>query len=269
MSGNRKLQVLNYRMAGLFERNTEKERVFQRQLEYSLLCPYCSSKLDSVDIEDHGHWQLITWGCYGCGWFCEVEPSEVHAFSFAPAILAALPENAEVSASNLARSLLTQRDLVFEIDPTELEKVVAATLSPMMKCEAHHVGRSHDGGIDVLLLRDDRVDTVVQVKRRTKPNAVESVSVVREFLGAMCYADSRSGIFVTTGDHFSKEAEKLATTCVSKGKVDKFELVDCRKLIEMMRLVWIRTDPPWAEHLKARKRKSQQTAAADADKPRR
>jgi hypothetical protein len=250
-------------MAGLFEWNNQKEWICARQAEYSLLCPFCSSKLDSVDVENHGHWQLITWGCYGCGWFCEVEPSEVHAFSFAPAILAALPENVKVSASDLARALLVQRDLAFQITPIELEQVVAVTLGSLMKCEAHHVGRSHNGGIDVLLLRDGQIDTVVQVKRRTKPTAVESVSIVREFLGAMYYADSRSGVFVSTGDHFSKEAEKLATTSVVKRKVEKFDLVDCQKLIEMMQLVWIHTDPPWAEYLKARKKDTQQTAAAD------
>jgi hypothetical protein len=79
----------------------------------------------------------------------------------------------------------------------------------------------------------------------------------------MYYADSRSGVFVSTGDHFSKEAEKLATTSVVKRKVEKFDLVDCQKLIEMMQLVWIHTDPPWAEYLKARKKDTQQTAAAD------
>jgi len=255
MDKTHKLQVLNYRMSGLFEWSSEKEEIYARQPEYSLRCPFCSTALESVDNEDHGHWQLITWGCYGCGWFCEVEPSEIHAFSIMPAVLAPFPETTEVPAPELARALLAQHDLVFQISPTEFEKVVAATLGPLMNCEAHHVGQSHDGGIDVLLLRNGKTDTVIQVKRRTKPSAVESVSVVREFLGAMYYTDSRSGVFVSTGDHFSKEANELASTSVARRKVDRFDLVDCCKLVEMMRLVWIRNDPPWAQYLKARKKK--------------
>ena len=83
---------------------------------------------------------------------------------------------------------------------------------------------------------DSGVKTFVQVKRRMVKNKVESVKEIRDLLGAAYSEDVRSCVFVSTADHYSLEAQKLANKMVEVRKFDRFDLIDCKQFIEMLKL---------------------------------
>ncbi|MBL0107096.1 MAG: restriction endonuclease [Ignavibacteria bacterium] len=52
----------------------------------------------------------------------------------------------------------------------------------------------------------------VQVKRREKIDKTESVSTIRDFLGAILLGDYPKGIVVSTADKFTKPAQKSSSS---------------------------------------------------------
>jgi hypothetical protein len=110
-------------------------------------------------------------------------------------------------------------------------------------------GRSGDGGIDLILVLSD-APLAVQVKRRTKPGSVESVEAVRLFLAAMQIRGVTGGLFVTTADHFSRQAHNVAAQAVTLGLVSRFDLIDRHKFFTMIGA--IRSDgvpAEWQHHI--------------------
>lgn len=129
-------------------------------------------------------------------------------------------------------------DKIYGIHTSKMEELVRDVFSDFYPtCEAKLVGKSHDGGKDVILIEDDGQRFFVQVKRRTDKHATEAVSFVRDLLGASLVEDNVKGcIFVSTADHFSKPAKEFAKKAVDKRRVDSFELVDCSHFLGMMEL---------------------------------
>ena len=84
-----------------------------------------------------------------------------------------------------------------------------------MDCEIKLVGKSHDGGKDLILLNGEN-QTFVQVKRRTQANKVEGVSCIRDLIGASIIGEAKACVFVTTANHFSKPAQDAAKKVVEK-----------------------------------------------------
>jgi len=107
-----------------------------------------------------------------------------------------------------------------------------------------HCGRSHDGGVDLIMIDSDN-PTLIQVKRRQNPDYVESVSVIREFLGALLINRSKKGIFVSTSNHYSKETIKTIDMILKENIVTRFELVDFKKFTEMIGIIKSEKDEPW------------------------
>ena len=249
------IEYLGYQMARFGSSDPEAQRIDKIQPQYSQICPYCKTKLKSVLSKDHGSWGYITFACYGCGWYCGVETSEIHPFYCDSAILKANLLRGPIPSEEIARALLQQRDLAYKIDPIDLEKAVTATLGTLFDCRAEHVGGSHDGGIDVLLL-DGETQAVVQVKRRSRRSAVESVSIIREFLGAMVLSQSKYGVFVSTADHFSREAVQAAQSAQQLGVIEKMDLIDSSRLVSLLKLAWLQKSPPWAGFVEAQQRET-------------
>jgi len=98
-----------------------------------------------------------------------------------------------------------------DYSPTEVEKIMCELLGQHYRCEVHHVGRSGDGGIDLLLLEGDKIGAV-QIKHHPHTNKRESVVPVREFIGAMVLNQVARGVFVTTADGFTGPAKSAAAT---------------------------------------------------------
>jgi restriction endonuclease Mrr len=115
-----------------------------------------------------------------------------------------------------------------------LEKLVAEIFRASRSFqEVIHVGKTNDGGVDVILVATSSERILVQVKRRTRPS-IESVSTVRNLLGAMIAHGTLDGIVVSTADHFSSYAQSFVEK-LTKGKIAyKIELKDFGKLKEMI-----------------------------------
>ena len=131
------------------------------------------------------------------------------------------------------------------ISPRKLEQLVGSVFSDFLSCEAVHVGGPGDGGYDLVLLIGDR-PALVQVKQRVDPRRAEPVALIREFLGALMLAGSSTGFFVTSAGRFSR-ASQTAAEQASRTIVDKIELVDAAKLIDILKLVEENAEP-WRFH---------------------
>lgn len=109
--------------------------------------------------------------------------------------------------------------------PKEFEEYIADLFSRLgYKTQA--VGKSHDGGIDVIAGKDS-IEHYIQCKKFIRSQVM--VHDVRDFYGALADKLSNSkGYFITT-NKFTLEAEKFAE--------DKpIELIDGQKLIEYIHL---------------------------------
>lgn len=83
-----------------------------------------------------------------------------------------------------------------------MEKLVASIFRKHFLCEMKEVGKSHDGGIDLIMIESEN-PTIIQVKGRKTSSRTESVKEIRDLLGATLPPGSSNCIFVTTADHFS------------------------------------------------------------------
>jgi hypothetical protein len=84
----------------------------------------------------------------------------------------------------LLNALAKDKRLLHQIHPTKMEELAQSVLSDFFNCEVMHVGKAGDGGKDLIVIQKDE-PILVQVKRRSKENAVESVSTVRDILGTI------------------------------------------------------------------------------------
>jgi hypothetical protein len=125
-------------------------------------------------------------------------------------------------------------DKITNIHDKKMEELVASVFGDFYNCEAKVVGKSSDGGIDVILIDSDS-PTMIQVKRRRSLLHTESVSGIRDLLGATLLNQTNKCIFVSTADKFSKEAEKTASLAIKLGLVKKFDLVDYDRFVSMLK----------------------------------
>ena len=128
----------------------------------------------------------------------------------------------------------THPDKIININDKKMEELVGSVFSSFYQCEAKIVGKSSDGGVDIILIDGDK-PTMVQVKRRKNLNKTESVSYIRELLGATLLKQSKNCMFVTTADKFSCDAKKTASLAINLGLVERYELINRERFISMLR----------------------------------
>lgn len=126
-------------------------------------------------------------------------------------------------------------DKIYSIHDKAMEKLVKSVFETHFSCDVELVGKSHDGGKDLIMI-DSGEKTYIQVKRRKSKEKVEAVKEIRELLGASYADDVKSCIFVSTADHFSSDAAKLAKNVVQTRKCDRFDLIDCKHFLDMLQL---------------------------------
>jgi HJR/Mrr/RecB family endonuclease len=129
-----------------------------------------------------------------------------------------------------------------------MEELVGFVFSDFFNCEVQYCGKSHDGGIDLVLVMADK-PVLVQVKRRMKPTDVEPVSSVREFLGAALLAGHTDCIFVTSADHFSSVGQAAARKALTRGLVTRYDLIDRRRFLDILDLVRTTKTEVWKEQV--------------------
>ena len=218
------------------------------------VCPFCSGNFEiretngphwfspNVSVCPHcGYWTLgghYTSAGYVGGW---------NMYLYWNAKLEEYELNDDsVPIIELKEYLAKHREAVRDISPTKLEVLVSDIYRETGDySEVIHVGRPMDGGVDVVLIKNESETTLVQVKQR-KEGKTESVSTIRNLLGAMYREGSLRGIVVSTADAFSWCARKEATGEVPNfGITYEIDLIDEGKLNEMIVSGQNRSEP-WA-----------------------
>ena len=203
-------------------------------------CWFCGSKLLSAgwDKEYLGWEELYV--CPSCTWNYSVRGGAIPDMDPIVETISFLHSSDLSSKEELlptvAIELLGNWNRVHELHPSKMEEFVAGLLKGVYDCETKWVGRSGDGGVDVIALIADK-SVVIQVKRRSKANHVEGVSIVREFCGAMLARGDHSGMIVTTANHFSRAAVEFVDAVTATPVISSIELIDSRMLSSMFDLV--------------------------------
>lgn len=179
--------------------------------------------------------------CPGCSWTYHAFLSDGDSTTSVECIDILRPfsisSRTELLLTAIAAELVENWEKVHQLEPSNLERFVAAVARPMLQCETRWVGRSWDGGIDVIaLLADEPV--VLQVKRRRRQESVEGVGVVREFCGAMIAGNYKRGIVVSTANHFSAAAKATSRLIVENSRIESLDLMNVKDLCDIFNLIW-------------------------------
>lgn len=165
-------------------------------------CPFCKERMqpvyqnnksdtigvdlfESIDIWecDCGFWEAFSRFSEEKDLIYEVD--SMHWEKLYYSIIASVEDlEKEKAVKQLVYEIRKDSKLLYKINPTRLEQIAQYVFSSHFNCEVEHIGQSHDGGVDLLIINSDK-PILVQVKRREKASSVESVSTVRDFLGAM------------------------------------------------------------------------------------
>lgn len=115
-------------------------------------------------------------------------------------------------------------DYIINLSPEQFEKLVLKLLVKMGYGEAHHTGKSGDGGIDGIIDEDKLgLDVIhIQAKRYAIGNNVGS-EALQAFVGALAGQNARKGIFITTSD-FTKNVKAYFPNGVKIVKINGVRL---------------------------------------------
>lgn len=215
-------------------------------------CPFCSSQLENVflgirsepkggDLYESGK----IYECKNCGWwtykFRVSEDAdlidEVRSYYTDSRYYGIMKSynitDKELPIEVLSAELKKKPDILYDINPYKLEELSQEILKGVYDCKVNHVGKTGDGGVDLLILEADE-PILVQVKRRKNPNHVELVKGVREFVGTLFIEGQRKGIYISTAKRYSKGSKETAEKLIRNRKLDYFELIDYDKLCSLM-----------------------------------
>lgn len=223
-------------------------------------CVYCACPLPIVSDAETGAFgtpdfrRIVVRACDQCGWWAgddyyravEYElpngNSEIDSqWMLSVACLRRFRLDAPDAPIEELRRYLRRDDRITQVSPRALERLIGSIFSEHLHCGAVHIGGPGDGGIDLILL-DAKEPLAVQVKRRSTGEA-ESVTYVREFLGAMLLAGYKRGLFVTTAPRFSQAAQQAAVLAKKLPCVDGIELVDAKRALDILRSTAVETAP--------------------------
>ena len=251
------IENLNYSHPIELYRNYPNDHRYPKwvyELRNTNSCPLCKSKLECILFEsakvDSEYFAWHMYGCDVCGWWRANEfPNSYFNGYFYVGILHSTSETDPDLITGITR-IEENLSTLFAMEPTGFEHFVGKILKEHYDCEVIHVGKSHDGGIDLILVESQQGRMPVQVKRRSSPEAVESVSIVREFRGAMLLKGYNRGIIVTTAHHFSPSAVVASKPQPDHLAPQSIDLVDCRRLLDIMgTLIKRRPNPEFFKQL--------------------
>lgn len=229
------------------------------------VCPFCNKQqailIHNVDIIDRPMWldgtfreTEMIWKCPNCGWWEYHYQNQSDAMNeglrFSEIkIRTAVLRKYELGDKHIPIHILNDYiqknpEKIYGIHHGKMEELTQSVFREHYNCEVELVGKSHDGGKDLILVNSDD-PIIVQVKRRTQPDKVEPVSTIRELLGATQLAEARSCIFVSTADHFSGPAVAAAEKALQLKLVDRYDLIDYHSFIDMLNLQQNKDISPW------------------------
>jgi hypothetical protein len=130
-------------------------------------------------------------------------------------------------------SLSEIREKLYEVSPSDFEVLVRELMHYLGYPNVKVTGKSHDGGIDVLSTRNtsNGIERVAAQCKRYRGNV--SVSVARDFLGAISNDQSiKQGFLVTTGE-FTADCSRF---CMSSGKIRPISGIELAKYVKQFGL---------------------------------
>jgi restriction system protein len=223
-------------------------------------CPYCKVPLgvafrtqDYPGLEyDYDNDRTVS-TCPDCGFWTvyKYTACDSATIAYMEEFFEAYLRNFEVSSAQIPvetlRAYLKKNEARFhEVNPTKFEELVGSVFRDVLQCEARHVGRTGDGGIDLIVL-DAETPLAIQVKRRRDGRSTEGVDTVRTFLGAILLKGVQRGAIVTTARAFSPAGIAAASTAQKLSLVRQFNLIDFPSFLSMYRLVADRDVHPWLQ----------------------
>lgn len=144
--------------------------------------------------------------------------------------------------SETIKYLAAKYDQRFSIHPRIMEEVVASVFRGV-GYEAEVTSFSRDGGIDVILRKDDKNRIGVQVKRTKRSIEVEQI---RSLLGAMMLKGITQGIFVTTSK-FQCGSKNLVLQAEKRGYY--IDLIDSDRFLNTLKLSQQGNKDPYHEQI--------------------
>jgi len=241
-------------------------------------CPFCKvatelahsdSSLTYPDWLDGGYYDAkeTVKKCPQCGWWrlrCKkvtTGDTDARSVEVTSGILKKYQlDDKSIPIQTLQEYINKNNDDVIHIHDKSMEKLVQSIFREHFACDVELIGKSHDGGIDLILV-NSASPTVVQVKRRKKLAYTESVSGIREFLGATLLAkpdkilgdsslrNAKNCIYVSTCSKFSKHAEQAAKTAIDHGHLESYELYDFKRFCDVLK-IYSDNKTPWSKCLR-------------------
>lgn len=245
--------------------------------DHTSICPFCKTKIENIvytnSTREYPDWLYGSFDqsedvvqCPKCGWWeykyrnqsdAIIDGIRASDVEYASAKLRTFDNSSiEVPLEVLRTYLLKRPELIYEIDAHKMEELVRAVFKDFLPdCEVKHFGKTKDGGRDGLLIDSEGKQTLLQVKRRTKADATEGVSPLRELMGVAILEDNLKGcIFVSTANHFSSDAKKYTQQVLNKNIVEKFELINCDEFLSRLDLVQKNVPREWEKLIKLEKK---------------
>lgn len=228
-------------------------------------CPYDNKPIelvfdgyDPVDSPHGGGERLKIWACNSCGywqsdristWWNDLATLEGQHRTQKHSILRFFSiDSLDVPILALREYLNLNQSSIYKIATKKMELLVQSVFSDFFHCIVHHCGQSHDGGIDLYFIESDK-PAFVQVKRRETPNKTESVSAIRDFLGAMMLKKAQKGYFVSTAEKYSLEAQNAAQKSEELGLIESYNLINCKRFFEILEIVHKDKVLPWEKYI--------------------
>ena len=231
----------------------------QALFNHNSICPFCKTEISNQIHYKSKHespdWPYGTFEqseaviqCPVCGWWeykywnqsdAIIDGIRATDIEYASAILRKYEDSAvDVPISVLRTYLEKKPDIIYNIDAHKMEDLVRSVFSDFYpKCKVYSFGKTRDGGKDGVFVDGDGQQIILQVKRRTKADATEGVVPVRELMGVATLEDNLKGcVFVSTADHFSKDAKDFAARAIQKKRVEIFDLIDCKEFLKCLEL---------------------------------
>ena len=236
------------------------------------ICPFCkttTSKAYAKQKKDYPEWLFgsfdefeSVYQCPNCGWW------EYHYSNQSDAIIDGIRasdnqyssaiikkynvDSISVPIAALRSYIEKHPDAIYKIDAYKMEELVRSVFSDIYpSCTVMAFGKTRDGGKDGLLIDDDGDQYIIQVKRRSNPNATEGIGPVRELMGASLDVDNVKGcLFVSTADHFSHDAKTYANHMIERACVEKYDLIDCKAFLKMVNITRTKQPTYWEQLLR-------------------
>ena len=223
---------------------------------HEAFCPFCKKhikeKVYYKEKKDYPEWLFGSFDqnetvvqCPTCGWWeyryknssdAIIDGIRASDTEFCSAIVKKYDDaSVEVPLNALREQLLRTPDIIYRIDAHKMEDLVRSVFSDFYPgCKVFSFGKTRDGGRDGVIVDDHGKQILLQVKRRTNADSTEGIGALRELMGVAILEDNLKGcVFVSTADHYSRDAKEYAEKIIEKRCVEVFDLYDCGEFLKL------------------------------------